>query len=123
MISMVLDRDCHKPASVLHNDWTQIVPEAKKPRVVLHSMELTNCNPAPTPSAAGSVRQKPDDDADLDTQECRFYRGFVGSLQYLSTDRCDVQFETKASWTRLKTIGSVLGRNPVSDSCTHGTWN
>ena len=75
-------------------------------------MELANCQAAPTPSVAGSVMQQPDDDGDLDMQECRLYLGIVGSLQYWSVDRCDVHFETntcakemeqptKASWTRL----------------------
>ena len=52
-------------------------------------------------------------------QESRLYRGIVGSLQYLSIDRCDVQFETnacakgmkqptKASWTRLKRLARHL---------------
>ena len=70
------------------------MPNPKYLRVVLHSMGLANCKPAPTPSVAGSVKQKPDDDADLDMQECRLYCGIVGNLQYLSIDRCDVQFET-----------------------------
>ena len=63
-------------------------------------------------SVAGSVKQEPDDDADLDMQECRLHRGIVGSLHYLSIDCCDVHFETNAcakemkqptkdSWTRL----------------------
>ena len=56
---------------VLHNDRTEIVPNPKYLRVVLHSMALTNCEPAPTPSGAGSVKQKPGDDAYLDMQECR----------------------------------------------------
>ena len=79
---------------MLHNDKTEIVPDAKYLRVVLHSMELTGCRTAPTPSAAGSVKQTPDDDADQDMQERRLFRGIVGSLQYLPMDRCDVQFET-----------------------------
>ena len=103
-----------KRERVLHNDRTQITPNQKYLRVVLHTMGLTNCKPAPSPSVAGSVQQKPDDDdADLDMQECRLYRGIIGSLQCLSIDRCDVQFETnasakemkqptKASWTQLK---------------------
>ena len=55
----------------------------------------------------------------MDTQECRPYRGIVGSLQYLSIDRFDVQFETnacaidmkqptRASWTRLKRLARYL---------------
>ena len=82
-------------------------------------MGLTKCKPATTPSVAGSVKHKPDDDVDLDMQECRLYRGIVGSLQYLSIDRCDVQFEinacakemkppTKASRTRLKRLARYL---------------
>ena len=59
-------------------------------------MGLANCKPAPTSSGAGPVKQKSDDDAGLDTQECRLYRGLVGSLQSLSIDRCDMQFETSA---------------------------
>ena len=70
-------------------------------RVVLHSMELTNCKPAPTPSAAGSVKQA-DDDADQDMQECRLHRGIVGSLQHLSIDCCDVPFETNACAMEMK---------------------
>ena len=53
---------------LLHNDRTEIVPNPDYLRVVLHSMGLTNCKPAPTPSVAGSVTQKPDDDADLDME-------------------------------------------------------
>ena len=71
----------------LYNDRTEIGPNAKYLRVVLHSIGLTTRTPAPTPSVAGSVKQKPDDDADLDLQECRLYRGMVGSLQFLSIDR------------------------------------
>ena len=139
MISMALDRDRRwtwfKPTfqkkirfkistvyevsmryeRVLYNDRSEIVPQATKLRGVLHSKELTNCKTAPSPSDAGSVKQRPDDDADLVMQECRLYRGIVWSLQYLSIDRCDVQFETnacakemkqptKASWTRLKRL-------------------
>ena len=83
-----------KRERVLHNDRTDIVPNPKYLRVVLHNMALANCKPAPTPSAAGSVKQKLDDDADLDVQECRLHCGLVGNLQYLSIDRCDVQFGT-----------------------------
>ena len=83
-------------------------------------MELTTYKPAPTPSVAGSVKQKLDDDSDLDMQERRLYCGIVGSLQYLSVDRCDVQFETnactkdmkqptKASFTRLKRLARLAG--------------
>ena len=102
-------------------------------------MGLTNFKPAPTPSVAGSVKYKPDNDAELDTQECRLYRGIVGSLQYLSVDRCDVQFETnacaihmkqptRASWTRLKRLvrylaGTQLAKvvlmKPGADSDPH----
>ena len=57
------------------------IPESS----VVHSMGLTNLKPAPTPSAAGSVKHKLDDDVDLDMQECRLYRGTVGSLQFSST--------------------------------------
>ena len=72
-----------------------IVRDAKYLRVVLHSMGLTNRKPAPPPCVGGSVKsRKPD--ADLDTQECRVYRGGVGSLQFLSVHRCEVQFETSA---------------------------
>ena len=103
----------------LHNDRTEIVPNPKYPRVVLHSMALTNCKLAPTPSGARSVKQMPGDDADLDVQECRLYHGIVGRLQHLSIDRCDVQFETnacakemkqptKAPWTRLKRLARYL---------------
>ena len=91
------------------NDRTEITPNPKDLRVVLHSMGLANCKPAPTPSAAGSIKHKPDDDVDMDIQVCRLY------MQSLSTDRCDLQFETKAcatemkhptevSWTRLKRL-------------------
>ena len=104
-----------KRERVVCNDGTEIVPNAKHLRVVLHSTELTNCKPAPTPSVVGSVKHKPDDDVDLDMQECRLYRRIVASLQYISMERCDVLFETnacakemkqptKASWTRLKRL-------------------
>ena len=62
-----------KRERVLHNDRTEIVPNPKNLRVVLHSKGLANCKPAPTPSVAGPVKQKSDDDADLDMQECRLY--------------------------------------------------
>ena len=65
---------------VLRKDRTEITPNQKKMRVVLHSMGLTNCKPAPTPSEAGSVKQKRDGGTDLDMQECRLYRVSVGSL-------------------------------------------
>ena len=116
-----------KRERVLYNDRTEIVPDAKYLRVVLHSTGLANCKPAPTPSVAGSVKQKPDDDADLDMQECRLCGGFVGSLQHLSIDRCDVQFEThasaremkqpiKASWTLLKRLAwHLAGTHSASE--------
>ena len=63
-----------KGERVLHNDRTEIVPNPKYFRVVLHSMGLANCKQARTPSVAGPVEQKPDD-ADLDIQERRLYRG------------------------------------------------
>ena len=55
----------------------------------------------------------------MDTLECRLYREIVGSLQYLSIERCDVKFEknacaidmkqpTRASWTRLKRLARYL---------------
>ena len=95
---------------MLFNDRTEIVLDAKYLRVLLHSMELANGTPAPSPSVAGFVTQKPDDDDDLDVQECRLYRGIVGSLPYLSIDRCDVQFETptKAPRTRLNQSARYL---------------
>ena len=45
--------------------------------------------------AVGCVKHKLDDDVGLDMEEYRLHRGAVGSLQYLSIDRC-VQFETNA---------------------------
>ena len=96
-----------KRERVLHEDRTEIVPNPKYLRVVSRRMGLTSCKPAPTPSVAGSVKQKPDDDAELDAQECRLYRGIAGSLQYLSIDRCDVQFETNACG-RLKPLARYL---------------
>ena len=57
---------------VLYNDRTEIVTGP------------TNCEPAPMPSASGSVKQKPDDGADVDMQERSFHRGIVGGLRYLS---------------------------------------
>ena len=123
------------------------MPSTKYLRVVLNSMGLTNCKPAPTPSGAGSVKQNPDDDADLDMQACRLYCGIVGSLQYLSIDRlsidpCDVYFEanacakemkqpTKASWTRLKRFARHLAGTqsarvvlvkPATDHDPHGAF-
>ena len=94
-------------------------------------MGLTNCKPAPTPSVVGSVKHKLDDDVDLDTQACRLYRGIVGSVQHLSIDRCDVQFETNAGAKEInecfvdatETVGAIPGRNPVSKSCSHETCN
>ena len=72
-----------KRGRVLHNDRTEITPNTKYLRVVLHSMEMTNCKPLPTPSVPGSAKHKLDDDADLDMEECRLHRRIVGSLQYL----------------------------------------
>ena len=48
-----------KRERVLHNDRTEIAPYPKFLRVVLHSMGLTNCRPAPTLIIAGPVKQKP----------------------------------------------------------------
>ena len=42
---------------MLYNDRTEIVPNARYLRQRMHSMELTKCRPAPTPSVAGSVKQ------------------------------------------------------------------
>ena len=64
---------------VLYNDRTEIVPNAKYLRVVLRSMELTNCKPAPTPSVAVSVKQKPDDDAGLNMQQCKLTVELLGA--------------------------------------------
>ena len=108
-----------KRERVLHNDKTEITKKQKFLRVVLHSMVLTNCKTTPTPSVVGSVKHTPDDEVDLGMQECRIHRGIVGSLQYLSTDGYDVQFEThacakemkqptKASWTHLKRLARYL---------------
>ena len=124
---------CGTPSlDLVQNNFSQdihfkIVPTPKNLRVVLRSMELTNCKPTPTRSEAGSVKQKADDDADLDMQECSLHRGIVGSLQYLSIDRCGVQFETnacacakeikqptKASWTRLKRLARYLARTQTA---------
>ena len=79
----------------MQKDRTDITPNPRYLRAVLHSMELTKCKPAPTPSAVGCVKHKLDDDVGLDMEEYRLHRGAVGSLQYLSIDRC-VQFETNA---------------------------
>ena len=107
-----------KRERVLHDDRTEIVPNG----AVLQTMVLTNCTPAPTPSVVGSVKQKVDDDVSLDMQERRIYRGIVGSLQYLSIDRCDLHFETNVCakemkqpteaswWTRLKLLARYLAR-------------
>ena len=117
-----------KCGRVLHNNKSEITPKPKFLRVVLHSMGLPNSKPALTPSVAGSVKHKPDDDVDLDMQECRDSTvDLLGSLQYLSIDRCDVHFgthacgkdmkqPTKASWTRLKRLARYLAANPVSES-------
>ena len=91
-----------KRERVLNKDKNGITPNPTYLRVVLRSMGLTTCKPAPTPSVGGSVKHKLDDDVDLDMQECRPYHGIVGSLQYLSTDRCDVQIETNACAKEMK---------------------
>ena len=41
---------------MLHEDRTEIVPNSKCLRVVLYSMGLATCKPAPAPSVAGSVK-------------------------------------------------------------------
>ena len=46
-------------------------------------------------------------------QECRLYRGGVGSLQYLSVHRCEVQFETSAC---------VKGDEATDKSFVDTTW-
>ena len=97
-----------KRERLLHNDRTEVTPKPKYLRVVVHSMGLTNVKPAPTPSTAGSAKHKPDDDADLDMQECTLYRGIVGSLQHLSNDRNDVQFETNACAKEMKNQQKLL---------------
>ena len=43
-----------KRERVLHSDNTEITPNPKYLRAVLHSMRLTNCKPAPTPSASNT---------------------------------------------------------------------
>ena len=99
---------------------------AKYQRVVLHSMTLTNCKPVPTLSVAGSFKQKLDDGVDLDMQECRLYRGIVGSLQNLSRDKHLRKRDEATDNSFMDTtepVSSVLGGNPVSESCTHETWN
>ena len=63
---------------VLHNGKTEITPNPKYLRVVFHNMGLTNCKPAPTPSVAGPVKHKLDDDVDLGMQECELHRGIFG---------------------------------------------
>ena len=45
-----------KRERVLHEDRTEIVPNPRYLRVVLHSMGLATCKRAPTPSVAGSVK-------------------------------------------------------------------
>ena len=115
----------------MYNDKTEITPNPKYLRVVLHSIGLTYCKPAPTPSVAGSVKPKPDDDVDLDVHECRLYRGIVGSLQYLSIDRtvrdkylCEGDETTnKGFMDATETVGTIPGRNPVSESYSRKAWN
>ena len=80
---------------VLYNDRTK----RKIPEGCVAQHGRTNCKLAPTPSVVGSVKQKPGDDADLDMQECRLYRGIIGSL--------------------TETISSVLCRDRVSENCVH----
>ena len=98
---------------------TEITPNHKFLRIVLHSMGLTNCKPTPTPSVVGCVKHRSDDDVDLGVQECSIHRGIVGSLQCLSIEGYDVQFETHAcakemkqpttaSWTQLKRLARYL---------------
>ena len=45
-----------KRERVLHEDRTEIVPNSKYLRVVLYSMGLAICKPAPAPSVARSVK-------------------------------------------------------------------
>ena len=111
-----------KRERVLHNDRIEIVPNPKHFGVALQSTVLTNCKQAPTPSVVGSVKQKVDDDVVLDMQERRFYRGIVGSLQYLSIDCCDLHFETnvlcegdeatdRRFMDTIETIGPIFGKS------------
>ena len=90
-------------------------------------MELTNCKQAPTPKVAGSVKHKLDGAADLDMQECRLYRAVVGSLQHLSVGDERLRKGDEATDRRYmdttETASSILGRNQVSESRTHETWN
>ena len=58
---------------MLHNDKTEVMPHAKYPRVVMHC----------TTSVAGSFKQELDDDADVDLQECRLFRGIIWELAIL----------------------------------------
>ena len=114
-----------KRERVLHDDRIEIVPNPKHFGVVLQSTVLTNCKQAPTPSAVGSVKQKFDDGAVLDMQERRFYRGNVGSLQYLSIDcllwfafrdkcLCEGDEATDRSFMdTTESIGPIFGKSPV----------
>ena len=69
------------------------------------------------PSVAGSVKQKPNNDADLDMQECRLSSGIVGACStcILIALMCN----SRRTLDTTESIGSVLGGNPVSENCTH----
>ena len=97
-------------------------------------MGLTVCKTGTDAKSCWILKHEPDDVVDLDMQECRLHRGIVGTRQYLSIDRCDVQFETnacakeveqpaKASWTRLKRLPRHLAGTQSERGCTHETWN
>ena len=73
-----------KSDRVLYNDRTEIVLKIPEICVAQHG---THDLQTSTPSVAGSAKQKPDDDADMDVRECVLHRGIVGSLRYLSIDR------------------------------------
>ena len=73
-----------------HADRTEVVPSVKYLPVALWSIGLASCTPVPPPGVVKHASPKDDDNIKPAAQECRPYRGIVGSLQYLAIDRCPV---------------------------------
>jgi hypothetical protein len=76
----------------LHDDRAEITPNRKYLDHVVLALNLENAKCVPTPSVAANMHQDESEDASLEFQEARLFRGAVGSLADYVIDRCDAQF-------------------------------
>ena len=103
-------------------DGYEIEADPRHSELVIQQLGLEGAKPLSSPGVDGKEEEDIEGDVPLGAEQATRYRGIAARINYLASDRPDVQYSVKeacrdmstlstGSWTRLERIGKyLLGR-------------